>query len=55
MFGGLSEDFAYIAVGGLGPESATFVPVEGMDMCKENIREAAGAGARALQEMVRFH
>lgn len=51
VFGGLTDEFAYIAVAGLGPESASYESVESMDMCKENIREAAGAGARALQEM----
>lgn len=52
MFGGLNEDFSYIAVAGLGDEGATYDAVEMMDLCKENVREAAGAGARALQEMV---
>ncbi|KAL1122419.1 hypothetical protein AAG570_002750, partial [Ranatra chinensis] len=49
-FGNLSEDYYEVAVAGLGPEGQGFDSLEHMDMCREDIRAAAGAGARALQE-----
>ncbi|XP_014274959.1 cytosol aminopeptidase [Halyomorpha halys] len=55
VFGGLNDDFSYVAVACLGPESATFHPVEALDQCKEFIREAAGVGARSLQDMGATH
>jgi len=50
VFGNIGDDFYSVAVAGLGPESVGLNQAEALDECKENIRTAAGIGARALQD-----
>jgi len=50
LFYGLSNDFATVAVVGLGNECVGFNEEEEIDEWKESIRIGAGAGARALQD-----
>ncbi|XP_014274954.1 cytosol aminopeptidase [Halyomorpha halys] len=45
----LSSEYHALAVAGLGPEDAGYNEAECLEECKENIRVAAGVGARALQ------
>ncbi|CAH1399930.1 unnamed protein product [Nezara viridula] len=46
----LSTEYNALAVAGLGPEDAGYNEAECLEECKENIRIAAGVGARALQD-----
>jgi len=50
VFGNLSQDFYSIAVAGAGKEGVGYNSLENLDECKENIRIAAGLGARTLQD-----
>ncbi|CAH1399932.1 unnamed protein product [Nezara viridula] len=50
VFSNLGDDFAAVAVAGVGPEGAGYDPLERLDVCKENIRIAAGVGAKKLQD-----
>ncbi|XP_046664719.1 cytosol aminopeptidase-like [Homalodisca vitripennis] len=47
----VSDEFPQIAVAGLGSKDADFSPIEYLDVGKENVRIATGAGARELQKM----
>lgn len=49
MFNGLEGEFSTVAVVGMGPMNAGFDEMEELDQGMENIRIAAGTGARALQ------
>lgn len=51
MFYGLVEEFAAIAVVGLGSECVGFNEDENMDECKEAVRIAASAGCQALSNL----
>ncbi|XP_024085538.1 cytosol aminopeptidase-like [Cimex lectularius] len=50
VFSNIHHDFISVAVAGLGEEGVGYSEAESLDMCKENIRWAAGIGAYALQE-----
>ncbi|KAK9509566.1 hypothetical protein O3M35_006854 [Rhynocoris fuscipes] len=50
LFTNISNDYAAVAVGGLGPEGVGYNSVERLDECKENIRIATAHAARALQD-----
>ena len=52
VFSNLSDEFSAIAVTGVGQEGVGYDSLERMDMCKENIRIAAGVGAKKLYEQV---
>ncbi|KAL1122895.1 hypothetical protein AAG570_003220, partial [Ranatra chinensis] len=49
VFSNLSHDFQAIAVANLGPEDAGYSEFENLNLAKENVRIAAGAGASMLQ------
>lgn len=51
IFYGLDPQFTAVGVVGLGPICTGYDEGEGMDLTKENIRVAAGAGARALEPL----
>ncbi|XP_014259285.1 cytosol aminopeptidase-like isoform X2 [Cimex lectularius] len=46
----ISDQFSATAVASLGEPSKTYSETENLDQCKESIRVAAAAGARALQD-----
>lgn len=48
----LGNDYYAVAVAHAGAEAAAYNENECLEECKENVRVAAGAGARALQEQV---
>ncbi|XP_073999859.1 cytosol aminopeptidase-like [Rhodnius prolixus] len=50
VFTNVSNDFAAVAVAGLGPEGLGWNEIEVLDECKENIRIATAHGTRALQD-----
>ncbi|BES99158.1 manganese ion Hypothetical protein [Nesidiocoris tenuis] len=50
VFSNLHPEFYSIAIAGLGQEGLGVNESEYLDECKENIRWAAGTGARALQD-----
>jgi aminopeptidase len=52
VFNNLGTEFEAVAVSGLGDENAGFNEDEELNEKKENIRIAAGLGARALQSEV---
>lgn len=54
VFTNVSNDFAAVAVAGLGPEGLGWNEIEVLDECKENIRIATAHGTRALQDEVRL-
>uniref|UniRef100_A0A1B6KCK8 Cytosol aminopeptidase n=1 Tax=Graphocephala atropunctata TaxID=36148 RepID=A0A1B6KCK8_9HEMI len=51
MYPKLDPNFDVVAVAGLGENGAGYNKREGRDETKENIRKAAGAGVRQLQQM----
>lgn len=52
VFTNVCNDFHGVAVAGLGKEGVGYNMLENLDVCRENIRAAAGAGAVALQDQV---
>ncbi|KAF6198922.1 hypothetical protein GE061_006945 [Apolygus lucorum] len=46
----LGQDYYAVAVAGLGPETVSYNENECLEECRENIRIAAGVGARILQD-----
>ncbi|KAJ4451386.1 hypothetical protein ANN_02848 [Periplaneta americana] len=51
VFQNVESEFYSIAVAGLGKEDVGFNTLENLDECRENVRVAAGAGARALSSL----
>uniref|UniRef100_A0AAR2LY06 Cytosol aminopeptidase n=1 Tax=Pygocentrus nattereri TaxID=42514 RepID=A0AAR2LY06_PYGNA len=51
VFYGLHQDFASVAVVGLGKKGVGVCGKENWDNCKENIRAAVSAGCRQLQDL----
>ena len=52
VFNNLGCEFVSVAVAGLGAQNACFNEEEELNEKKENVRIAAGVGARALQSEV---
>lgn len=51
IFYGLEPQFTAVGVVGLGAHCTGYDEAEGIDISKENIRVASGAGARALEDL----